>query len=296
MRYIEAFLGYLKFERRYSEYTIRSYKIDLFQFAGFLSEDHTVGEVFKANYPEVRSWIISLMESGISPRSVNRKISSLKSYYKFLLKQGVLKQDPMSKVVSPKNKKRLPVFIEAEPLALLLDQIDLWEGYEGLRDRHMIEMLYFTGMRRSELVHLKIKNIQLSGLGIKVLGKRKLERIIPITNEFADQIRSYLEMREAFFSDKEISSDYFLTIKGNPVYPELVYRVVKKYLSLVTTVEKKSPHILRHTFATQMLNKGADINTIKELLGHANLSATQIYTHNTFEKLKEVYKQAHPRA
>lgn len=296
MRYIEAFLGYLKFEKRYSEYTVRSYKNDLFQFAGFLSEDSSDGEVFKADYQEVRSWIVSLMESGISPRSVNRKISSLKSYYKFLLRQGIVNHDPMSKVVSPKSKKRLPEFVEADPLALLLDQIDIWEGYEGLRDRHMIEMLYLTGMRSSELVHLKIENFQLSGLGIKVLGKRNLERIIPVTAEFANQIRSYLEMRNAFFSDIEISSGYFLTIKGNPIYPKLVYRVVKKYLSLVTTIEKKSPHILRHTFATHMLNKGADINTIKELLGHANLSATQIYTHNTFEKLKEVYKQAHPRA
>ena len=207
-----------------------------------------------------------------------------------------MNHDPMSKVVSPKSKKRLPEFVEADPLALLLDQIDIWEGYEGLRDRHMIEMLYLTGMRSSELVHLKIENFQLSGLGIKVLGKRNLERIIPVTAEFANLIRSYLEMRNAFFSDIEISSGYFLTIKGNPIYPKLVYRVVKKYLSLVTTIEKKSPHILRHTFATHMLNKGADINTIKELLGHANLSATQIYTHNTFEKLKEVYKQAHPRA
>lgn len=296
MRYIEAFLGYLKFEKRYSKYTVRSYKNDLFQFAGFLSEDSSGGEVFKADYQEVRSWIVSLMESGISPRSVNRKISSLKSYYKFLLRQGIVNHDPMSKIVSPKSKKRLPEFVEADPLALLLDQIDIWEGYEGLRDRHMIEMLYLTGMRSSELVHLKIESFQLSGLGIKVLGKRNLERIIPVTAEFANQIRSYLEMRNAFFSDIEISSDYFLTIKGNPIYPKLVYRVVKKHLSLVTTIEKKSPHILRHTFATHMLNKGADINTIKELLGHANLSATQIYTHNTFEKLKEVYKQAHPRA
>lgn len=292
MRNIETFLGYLKFERRYSDHTIQSYKNDLFQFSGFLNK----ARLKDAGSSDVRAWIVSLLEKGYSTRTVNRKISSLKSFYKFLLKQGLLKKDPMSKVVSPKNKKTLPVFVESEPLNFLLDQMDFGEDYQGLRNKHMIELLYFTGIRRSELVNLKVHDVYLSEPGIKVLGKRNKERIVPVTSEFADRMRNYMEFRNHFFPGIETGPAYFLTSKGKPLYPELVLRVVKKYLGQVTTLEKKSPHVLRHTFATHMLNNGADINSIKELLGHSSLSATQIYTHNTFEKLKEVYNQAHPRA
>jgi integrase/recombinase XerC len=236
-----------------------------------------------------------MMGEEFSSRSVNRKISTLKSYFKFLLKEGVLVENPMDKVVSPKNKKVLPGFIEQESMDLLLDQFDFGDDYTGIRNRLIIEMFYVTGMRRAELVHLKLKDVEAENLWIKVIGKRNKERIIPVSREFGKTIKGYLEIRNKHFSDQGTES-FFLTGKGNPVYPKLVYRVVSQHLRLVTTIEKKSPHILRHTFATHMLNRGADINAIKELLGHANLSATQIYTHNTFEKLKKIYKQAHPRA
>jgi len=295
MSYIESFFNYLEFEKRYSEHTVRSYKTDILQFSQYCLTEFKLTEPHKATFKNIRSWIAKMMGEEFSSRSVNRKISTLKSYFKFLLKEGVLVENPMNKVVSPKNKKILPGFVEQESMDLLLDQFDFGDEYTGIRNRLIIEMLYITGMRRAELVHLKLKDIEVENLWIKVLGKRNKERIIPVSREFGKTIKDYLEIRNRQFPDQDAES-FFLTGKGNPVYPKLVYLVVSQYLGLVTTIEKKSPHILRHTFATHMLNKGADINAIKELLGHANLSATQIYTHNTFEKLKKIYKQAHPRA
>ena len=295
MNNIEIFLDFLKFEKRYSELTVRSYSNDLSQFSAFCMEELRLNDTSLANYNHIRSWIISLLEHGMSPITVRRKISSLRSYFRFLLKQGSVEVNPMTKVISPKSKKVLPGFIEQEPMNILLDQFDFGDGFIGARDKLIIELLYVTGIRRAELVSLKLNDVQLSNLVVKVIGKRNKERVVPISKEFAHTLKAYIALRAESFPEIQYES-FFLTSKGAPIYPEMVYRLVSKYLRFVTTFEKKGPHTLRHTFATHMLNNGADINAIKELLGHANLSATQIYTHNTFEKLKQIYKQAHPRA
>jgi integrase/recombinase XerC len=239
----------------------------------------------------IRSWIVSLMEQKISSRSVNRKITTLKTFYKFLLRQKVVADNPMLKIQSPKTSKRLPVFVEKEKMDILLDNIEFGNDEEGVRNKLIIEMFYSTGMRLSELINLKHKNVDLSSGQLKVLGKRNKERIIPFNNELKSKIEEYLNTQK-----RKTNETLFTTADGKKMYEKLVYKIVKQYLSLVTTIDKKSPHVLRHTFATHMLNNGADLNSIKELLGHANLSATQVYTHNTVEKLKNIHKQAHPKA
>jgi len=227
--------------------------------------------------------------------SVHRKISCLRVFYKYLRKEGVIKNDPLEKVVLPKRKKSIPVFIEEEAISSLLDKYNFGEGYAGVRNRTIIEMLYMTGMRRSELIGLRNIDVDLKDGSVKVTGKRNKQRIIPLVKPFVNRLEEYIKVRDA---ETDAGNDgwFFITDNGNKLYDKYVYNVVNSYLALFTTIEKKSPHILRHTFATHMLNRGADLNSIKELLGHANLSATQIYTHNTFEKLKKIYKQAHPRA
>jgi len=235
------------------------------------------------------------MDSGITPVTVHRKISCLRVFFKFLRKEGIIKSDPLEKVVLPKRKKTLPVFVEEGALDTLLDENNFGNDFAGLRNRLIIEMLYMTGMRRAELTGLRNRDIDFSGASIKVTGKRNKQRIIPVSGPLVSKIKEYMRSRiEVAGTDKD--EWLFITEKGNKLYDKYVYNVVKGYLSMVTTIEKKSPHVLRHTFATHMLNRGADLNAIKEFLGHANLSATQVYTHNTFEKLKKIYKQAHPRA
>ena len=241
----------------------------------------------------IRSWIVSLMDQGISSRTVNRKITSLKSFFRFLLRKNEISLNPMLKVQSPKTSKRLPVFVDQDKMELLFEKVDFGEGFEAQRDHLLLEFLYATGMRLSELIGLKESSIDQYQSQIKVLGKRNKERIIPFTKKLQSSIREYLQEKKKMFPGED---SFFVTDNGKPLYPKLVYRIVTKRLSAVTTLDKKSPHVLRHTFATHMLNNGADINSVKELLGHANLSATQVYTHNTIEKLKQVYKQAHPRA
>jgi len=239
--------------------------------------------------------MVKMLNHGISARSVNRKIATLKTFYKFLMREGILDDNPTEKVITPKVPKKLPVFIKEGDMDLLLDEVSFGEGYEACRDKLIIDVFYFTGMRLSELTNLKISQVDMSGGIIKVLGKRNKERIVPITRELKLSIERYLEVRKEAFPTA--SGDVlFLTEKGLPAYTKLVYRVVNKYLKLVSTVRKKSPHVLRHTFATALLNRGADLNAIKEILGHSNLAATEVYTHNTFEKLNTIYKQAHPRA
>ena len=284
------FIKYLSSEKRFSRHTITSYSTDLDQFTLFLSEEHQISdEVSEISFQIVRSWITYLLEKGVTPRSVNRKISTLKTYFKFLIRENIISESPMLKIVSPKSKKRLPIFIEENQIENLLNEVDFDEGFIGERDKLIIELFYVTGIRISELINIKIFDINFSNNLIKVLGKRNKERLIPLSNNIVNEI-------QIFAKKHNVNNYLFTNLRGNKLYTKLVYRVVKKYVGKISSVSKKSPHVLRHTFATHMLNNGADINAIKELLGHANLSATQVYTHNTIEKLKTVYKQAHPRA
>jgi len=294
MQHISSFLKYLEFERRNSQHTITSYQCDLKQFCEFLSGEG-IRSWNNVTSKIIRAWMVKMLNHGISARSVNRKIATLKTFYKFLMREGILDDNPTEKVITPKVPKKLPVFIKEGDMDLLLDEVSFGEGYEACRDKLIIDVFYFTGMRLSELTNLKISQVDMSGGIIKVLGKRNKERIVPITRELKLSIERYLEVRKEAFPTA--SGDVlFLTEKGLPAYTKLVYRVVNKYLKLVSTVRKKSPHVLRHTFATALLNRGADLNAIKEILGHSNLAATEVYTHNTFEKLNTIYKQAHPRA
>ncbi len=286
----EKFVNYLSSEKRFSEYTIVAYSTDLSQFIQFLSANFQIkDEVSEINFQIVRSWIASLLEEGVSPRSVNRKISTLKTYFRYLIREQVILESPMLKVVAPKSKKRLPVFIEEYQIESLLNEVKFDDGFVGERDKLIIELFYVTGIRLSELINIKVSDVDYNNNLIKVLGKRNKERLIPLSVSIINNIK-------LFTKKNDVNNYLFTNLGGTKVYTKLVYRVVKKYIGKISSINKKSPHILRHTFATHMLNNGADINAIKELLGHANLSATQVYTHNTIEKLKSVYKQAHPRA
>jgi integrase/recombinase XerC len=236
-----------------------------------------------------------MLDNKYSAISVHRKISCLRVFYRYLRKEAVIQNDPLEKVVLPKRKKSLPVFVEEEAINKLLDNYSFGESFAGIRNRTIIEILYLTGMRRSELIGLRDNDIDLSEGLLKVTGKRNKQRIIPLVKPFIKRLEEYIKVRNDNVAPQN-NGWFFITDKGNKLYDKYVYNIVNSYLAMVTTIEKKSPHVLRHTFATHMLNRGADLNSIKELLGHANLSATQIYTHNTFEKLKKVYKQAHPRA
>jgi integrase/recombinase XerC len=294
MRHFGGFLQYIKYIKHYSPYTSLSYQKDLEQFFTFCAFDAESEETAVDSHL-IRNWMVHLVETGNSPKTINRKISALKSYFRYLQKEGIIGINPVARVLTPKTEKKLPVFVNEEQMDYLLDQVDFGDDYTGFRNRLMIEIFYLTGMRLSELVNLRSADLDLLQQSVKVLGKRRKERIIPLDREFCNLLRQYLAIMSDTFPGLEVDW-LFLTPSGRKVYPKLVYRVVHSFLSLVTTADKKSPHILRHTFATHMLNKGADLNAIKELLGHANLSATEVYTHNTFEKLKSVYKQAHPRA
>lgn len=291
----ESFLDYLRIEKHYSQHTVRSYQNDLDQFLSFIHIHTGSDDLSGITASDIRSWMVSLLDSGYSASSIHRKISGLRSYLRYLRREEVINHDPAAGLVLPRKRKRLPVFVEEASLEELLDQFDFACDYSGLRDRTIIEMLYTTGMRKSELIGLSLSDVDMKENTVRVTGKRNKERIIPLLDSFTSKLSEYLDSRKVMFPDNG-HSWLFLTDKGNKLYDKFVYNTVKRYLEMVTTVEKKSPHVLRHTFATHMLNHGADINSIKEILGHANLSATQIYTHTTFEKLKEVYKNAHPRA
>lgn len=289
----ESFLKYLQLEKRYSSHTLRSYRSDLEQFEIFCDSLTNNFVPSEKDFKQIRAWIVSLLNGGNTSRSVNRKISTLKTFYNYLLREGILEKNPMERVLSPKTGKKLPEFVDEKTINTLLDNHDFGESYGGVRNRTIIELFYATGMRLSELSGLAVTDIDLYNNYIKVLGKQNKERIIPFHLELRKTIINYIDLRNREFGNDE--KQLFLTEKGKPVYDKLIYRIVNKYLGHVTTLDKKSPHVLRHTFATHMLNNGADLNAIKELLGHSNLSATQVYTHNTFEKLKESYLQAHPR-
>lgn len=295
MDHKESFLQYLKTEKRYSPHTVRSYQNDLDQFFSYIRDNDESIEPGDVTSSHIRSWIVSLMEKGVTPTSVHRKISCLRVFYRFLRKEGVMKKDPLEKVVVPKRKKVLPQFVEEVSLSKLLDSVEFGEDFRGIRNKTLIEMLYMTGMRRAELIGLKKEDVDLGDCSVRVTGKRNKQRIVPLTKDFAGRLGDYLKVRNDFEGENK-TEWFFISDKGAKLYDKYVYNIVKDHLSIVTTIEKKSPHVLRHTFATHMLNRGADLNTIKEFLGHANLAATQVYTHNTFEKLKKIYKQAHPRA
>lgn len=290
---INSFVRYLAHEKRYSQHTVRSYKSDLDQFVAFGNNSIKDFNPLTCDHFGIRKWIVFLMDEGISSRSVNRKITTLKSFYKFLYREQIINDIPTQKVVLPKMSKKLPEFVSQEVMNKLFDQFEFPNSFEGSRDRLILLLFYDTGIRLSELVNLTLSNIDFYYNQIKVLGKRNKERLIPFNNELRIELTQFIDLRKGIGCEH----DYlFTTVDGNPAYTKLVYRIVNKYLASVTTLDKKSPHVLRHTFATQMLNNGADINAIKELLGHSNLSATQIYTHTSFDKLKVIYKQAHPRA
>ncbi|MBP7389847.1 MAG: tyrosine-type recombinase/integrase, partial [Chitinophagales bacterium] len=274
-------------------HTLESYKNDLLQFQAFVSTNGTSNEVSAANHLDIRSWMVSLMQDGISPRSINRKVSALKSFYKFLLRKGELKKNPLAKVQTPKMSKRLPVFVEQPNMDRLLSQIEFPEGVEGQQDKLIIELLYGTGIRRSELIGLKHTDLDAYQSQIKVLGKGNKERIIPVHSNLIQSIKQFLSSKSE--AGEEAGIFLFTDENGKQISASRVYNTVKKYLSLITTINKKSPHVLRHSFATHLMNNGADINAVKELLGHSSLAATQVYTHNTIDRLKEIYKQAHPK-
>ncbi|MBE9518972.1 MAG: tyrosine-type recombinase/integrase [Bacteroidetes bacterium] len=293
MTRIDDFLKYLQAEKRYASHTIKAYKNDLNQFHAFCQEtDH---EGMDLHFKTIRSWVVSLMDSGYSSRTVHRKLSSLSTYCNYLIKEGQLESNPVERVLKPKLSKRVPAFVEEGKLDLLLDEYDFGEGFTGSRNRLVLDLLYQTGMRRSELIGLTIGSINREGKSVKVMGKRGKERIIPVGDELLAAMEKYIVLRAEVVADNP-GDHLIVTEKGRAAYDKLVYRIVNSYLAMVTTLDKKSPHVLRHTFATHMLNRGADLNAIKELLGHANLSATQVYTHNTYKKLKSIYNQAHPRA
>lgn len=290
----ESFFKYLKYEKRYSPHTLRAYLDDINQFETY--QKLTSPEFIfynDINHQLIRNWIVELKKSEISSRSINRKISSLKKYCKYLLSNDIIKQNPFDKIIAPKVQKKLPTFINTNEISKIDELIDFEDNLQGKRDLFVMETLYCTGMRLSELINLKESDIDMESCTIKVLGKRNKERIIPFPLSLKPIIADFMTER---IKNNHNQPYLITTIKGQKAYPKLIYRIVKKYLSLLTTNEKKGPHTLRHTFATHLLNNGADLNAVKELLGHANLSATQIYTHNTFKKLNQIYKQAHPRA
>ena len=290
--YKELFEKYLISEKRFSVHTVDAYLNDIKQYSTFCEEQAT--NTIQANHKMIRNWVVSLLKEKYSTLSVNRKISSVKTYYKFLRRSELIESDPSQKISLVKNEKKLPNFVESDNMNFLLDDIEFPQDFDGTKDKLIINLLYFTGIRRNELINLKINDVDIPGQKIKVIGKRNKERLIPVTKELLNMYNIYIEQRNEIINTD--IGNVFITKKGNKLYPKAVYNTVKKYLDMVTQIDKRSPHVLRHSFATHLLNNGADINAVKELLGHANLSATQIYTHNTFEKLKKVYKQAHPRA
>jgi len=296
---VESFLKYVRFEKRFSPHTVLSYQTDLQQFGNFLKQTYSEKKPELANYGMVRSWIVQLVESGRNPSSINRKIACLRSFYKFLLKGDVITKDPMVKIRVLKTKKRLPHFVKENDMVELLDKTAFTADHAGLRDRLILELFYGTGMRLSELINLKESQVNLRGRTVKVLGKRNKERVIPFLPGLVLIIKAYCEARRKEVK-KEVGSanhNYLLvTDEGEQLYPMMVYRTVKKYLNKFTSVDKRSPHVLRHTYATHLMNKGAEINALKDLLGHTSLAATQVYTHNSMDKLKKVFDQAHPKA
>lgn len=292
---IQPFLSYLQFEKRFSQHTLLSYQNDLTSFFDYLVVQYGEVAVPEVTHLFIRSWLASLKDEGLTAKTINRKISTLRSFFKYALKTGVIVQTPMAKIIAPKPEKRLPQFVADKDMATLLNHVAFTDDWQGRTERLLIQLFYHTGMRLSEVIGLKESGINFQGSALKVLGKGSKERIIPVSNALLQEIRSYLEAKRDLKHFGEVPT-LLVTDKGKSLAPRQVYNTVKKYLSLVTTIDKRSPHVLRHTFATHLMNNGADLNAVKELLGHSSLAATQVYTHNTIEKLKNVHRKAHPKA
>jgi integrase/recombinase XerC len=292
---IDSFIKYLQFEKRVSNHTVLAYGNDLKQYSDFLKDTFQLDDPALAHHGLIRSWIIQLVENKIEAPSVNRKIACLRSYYKYLRRQEIIVKDPMIKIKILKAKKKLPSFVKEGDMVNVLDNVDFDNNLEGMRDRLILELFYATGIRLSELIHLKESQVDLRNNTIKVLGKRNKERVIPFASSIVSILEDYRKIRNREVASKD-HGFLFVTDKGEPCYPMMIYRRVKKYLDENTTSDKRSPHVLRHTYATHLLNKGAEINAVKDLLGHSSLAATQVYTHNSLEKLKKVFDQAHPKA
>ena len=296
MNSFTGYIDYLKYEKRVSQNTVISYSTDLEQFFIYAENIFQITDIKDIDSKIVRTWVITLLEEGLCARSINRKISALKSFFNYHNRIKTITNNPIRQITAPKIAKRLPEFVAQEDMESLFKETLFSDTYEGWRDRAIIELFYSTGMRLSELINLKFQDIDFYEKTIKVLGKRNKERIIPLGDIAIKTLRKYLLLFENKFGEPKNFLYIFVTSKANKIYPKAVYRIVRKYLDMVTTIDKRSPHVIRHTFATHLLNNGADINAIKEILGHSSLAATQVYTHNSIDKLKSIYKQAHPRA
>ncbi|GAB2603961.1 tyrosine-type recombinase/integrase [Spirosoma areae] len=290
------FLAHIRYEKRLSHHTLTAYASDLEQFSKFLVTECNAGQPERADFRHIRSWIVSLVESGMDKSSVNRKIATLRSFYGFLLRRNVLTLDPMLKIQALKASKKLPQYVEEKPMEMLLNDVEFPATFEGIRDKLVLELLYGTGIRLSELIGLKTVDLNLYDKTITVLGKRNKHRIVPLTQPLFELVQQYSRLKEEAFAGQADAVYLIVSDKGIQSYPVLIQRIVKRNLTLVTTLSTKSPHVLRHSFATHLLNRGADLNAIKDLLGHSSLAATQIYTHTSLEQLKKTYDQAHPKA
>ncbi len=292
---IQHFLDYLSFQKRYSNHTIISYKNDLTAFFNFLLIQFGETSLAEIKPTYIRSWLADMKQHGMESKSINRKISSLKSFFKYQLRQQSILVSPMTAIISPKVNKRLPQFVDKKDITTLLTYAEFPDTWAGKTDELILHLFYNTGMRQAELTDLKEADISKTNSSIKVLGKGNKERIIPVSNQLMNKMQDYIAQKRKLLAAFDIEV-LLVTISGKKLYPRYVYNTVNKYLKEVTTIDKKSPHVLRHTFATHLMNNGADLNAVKELLGHSSLAATQIYTHNTIEKLKDIHKKAHPKA
>jgi integrase/recombinase XerC len=293
---IDSFINYLEYEKRASKHTVLAYQKDLSQFEDFVAKSFSITELSEVQHADIRAWLIDLVEQKLTPTSVNRKIATLRSFFKYLLRSGIITKDPTYKVKTLKVPKRLPEFIQEESIEQIINEFQYTEDFNGQRDRMVMEFLYLTGVRLSEMLALTWRDLDLIGATVKVLGKRKKERVIPLTPYLVSHINAYKSHYNDTFKIVQPADNFIVTDKKSAAYPMMIYRIVNLYVSRFAQTKKRSPHLLRHTFATHLLNKGADLNAVKDLLGHANLAATQVYTHNSMEKLKAVYEQAHPKA
>jgi integrase/recombinase XerC len=289
---IDAFLDYLSHEKKYSTNTVIAYRNDLISFSEFIKLEYNQTELLDVHYPQIRSWVVSLVDAKISNRTINRKVSTLKSFYKFLQKSNQIKTNPLSKHRALKVSQKVQVPFSAKEVKAVLDVPHEENDFIAVRNKLIVELFYSTGIRRIELINIKEKDINFSNQSIKVLGKRNKERFVPLLQTVVVTLKKYLDLKLEFSKDLD---ELFITKKGNKLYETLVYRIINLYFSKVSSKVKKSPHILRHSFATHLLNEGADLNSVKELLGHSSLASTQVYTHNSLEAIKKVYNQAHPR-